>query len=373
MLTLGTRGSSVFVGIMGARKDVRQEKWGGGGGQLGTRGWRTSGTVALLFSAKGFQGCGWQLLLWPTSTNMKVMSCFIWFSTKTSLQYCQYILYYYCRLWIADLPTSSCIMLRTTVHIMGYQNQFFNEHNNNNNIYLFIQVKRVQCVSYYSVIVIMLTCCTLIESHIHERTDQAMNFMCMYVWHRSCPRQEASLATGKFSFVFPIPKLSFWMRNDVRCFTVWFISSDVLQKIKWSTTICTCVYLITVFYLVYFTMKVCHAGKLEGQHCVSNVWHIFCDPSCTRKYQFLHMFPATKINLLYILIEQKMKKGVIVIKTQMNQVYLCLWWIWLSIKDNTFSSCFVAQSNLIIRKLRNLDRDLAIHVACAMHRSMHLT
>ena len=31
MLTLGTRGSSVFVGIMGARKDVRQEKWGGGG------------------------------------------------------------------------------------------------------------------------------------------------------------------------------------------------------------------------------------------------------------------------------------------------------------------------------------------------------
>ena len=30
MLTLGTRGSSVFVGIMGARKDVRQEKWGGG-------------------------------------------------------------------------------------------------------------------------------------------------------------------------------------------------------------------------------------------------------------------------------------------------------------------------------------------------------
>ena len=43
MLTLGTRGSSVFVGIMGARKDVRQERWGGGatgggGGQLGTRG-----------------------------------------------------------------------------------------------------------------------------------------------------------------------------------------------------------------------------------------------------------------------------------------------------------------------------------------------
>ena len=112
---------------------------------------------------------------------------------------------------------------------------------------------------------------------------------------------------------------------------------------------------------------------LVSIYCVSNVWHIFCDPSCTRKYQFLHMFPATKINLLYILIEQTMKKGVIVIKTQMNQVYLCLWWIWLSIKDNTFSSCFVAQSNLIIRKLRNLDRDLAIHVACAMHRSMHLT
>ena len=128
---------------------------------------------------------------------------------------------------------------------------------------------------------------------------------------------------GKSFVVFRIPKLSFWMRNDVRCFTVWFISSDVLQKIKWSTTICTCVYLITVFYLVYFTMKVCHAGKLEGQHCVSNVWHIFCDPSCTRKYQFLHMFPATKINLLYILIEQKMKKGVIVIKTQANQVYFC--------------------------------------------------
>ena len=192
-----------------------------------------------------------------------------------------------------------------------------------------------------------------------------MNFTCVFVWHRSCSRQEASLATGKVSLFFVSQNChSEWeMASAASKFDLSFPNAMSCRLSTGLQPYALYVYLITLFCLVYFTSNVYHADKLVKSN-TGPTCDVFCYPSWTRKYKLLHGFCATKIYLLFWS-NRQWKRRIIDIKTQANLVYFCWWWIWQHVHVLSHDPSIILQLGWRL--------GYTLHVACAIYTQTNST